>query len=117
MSFIAITYGYNKYSIFNTNVSTFPLLDNIISTCVDNILQLLNSKLPIWDDQINKYNLEEDQIKKTIKKLESDILKDDEKLSENSKTKESQNQKEEDVKIDKKKGNSIAVNSKKYFIL
>ena len=66
MSFIAITYGYNQYSIFNTNVSTFPLLDNIVSTCVDDILQLLNSKLPFWDDQINNYNLEEDQIKKNI---------------------------------------------------
>merc|ERR1711957_398400 len=84
MSFIAITYGYNQYSIFNTNVSTFPLLDNIVSTCIEDILQLLNSKLPSWDDQINNYNTEEDHMKKSIKKLEG-YLKDDVRLTENSK--------------------------------
>lgn len=88
MSFIAITYGYNQYSIFNTNVSTFPLLDNIVTTCVDDMLQLLNSKLPIWEEQINNYNQEEDQLKKSIKKLETDKLKDDDKTPENTRPKE-----------------------------
>ncbi len=79
MTFIALTYGYNQYSIFNTNVSTNPLLDNILTTCVDDMVHLLNSKLPIWEEQINNYNQEIDQIKKNIKKFESDKLKDDEK--------------------------------------
>lgn len=89
MSFIAITYGYNQYSIFNTNVSTYPLLDNVVSTCLDDILNLLNSKLPIWEEQINNYNNEEEQIKKNMKKLETDKLSSEEKTIENIKSKES----------------------------
>jgi len=85
MSFIAITYGYNQYSIFNTNVSTYPLLDNIVSTCLDDITNLLNSKLPTWEEQILNYNNEEEQIKKSIKRLETDKISSDEKASENSK--------------------------------
>jgi len=89
MSFIAITYGYNQYSIFNTNVSTYPLLDNVVTTCLDEILNLLNSKLPIWEEQINNYNNEEEQIKKNMKKLETDKLSSEEKTIENIKSKES----------------------------
>ncbi len=115
MSFIAITYGYNQYAIFNTNVSTFPLLDNIVSTCVDDILHLLNAKLPIWDEQINNFNTEEDQYKKTIKKLE-DILKNDGKLIEPTKnektTKSPKDEKESPIKEKKEKEKNKAVNSK-----
>ncbi len=88
MSFIAITYGYNQYSIFNTNVSTYPLLDNIVSTCLDDILNLLNSKLPVWEEQIHNYNNEEELIKKNIKKLETDKISNDDKGSESNKQKD-----------------------------
>ena len=88
MSFIAITYGYNQYAILNTNVSTYPLLDNIVSTCLDDILNLLNSKLPIWEEQINNYNNEEEHIKKNIKKLETDKISNDEKANESNKPKD-----------------------------
>lgn len=113
MSFIAITYGYNQYSIFNTNVNTYPLLDNIVSTCVDDMLHLLNQKLPTWEDQINNYNQEEDQIKKNIKKLENDKLKDDEKSQEvlNSKPKENTHKEEKNPVDNKKKGKNVG-NSK-----
>jgi hypothetical protein len=121
MSFIAIIYGYNQYAIFNTNVSTFPLLDNIVSTCVDDILHLLNAKLPIWDDQINNFNTDEDQYKKTIKKFE-DILRNDGKLIEppkNEKTtkspkeeKENSIEKKKEKEKEKEKEKNKAVNSK-----
>ncbi len=88
MSFIAITYGFNQYSIFNTNVATNPLLDNILSTCLDEMINLLNSKLPLWDEQLNIYNSEEDQIKKILKKLETDKLLSQEKSNEASKSNE-----------------------------
>lgn len=88
MSFIAITYGYNQYSIFNTNVATNPLLDNILSTCLDDMINLLNSKLPLWDEQINNYNVEEEQIKKSTKKLETDKLINEEKTNEANKPKD-----------------------------
>ena len=119
MTFIALTYGYNQYSIFNTNVSTNPLLDNIISTCVDDMLHLLNSKLPIWEDQINNYNQEEDQIKKNIKKLENDKIKDDEKSQyENSKPKETITKEDKIPTNDnKKKKNGKSLISKKIFFL
>jgi hypothetical protein len=113
MSFIAITYGYNQYSIFNTNVSTFPLLDNIVTTCVDDMLQLLNSKLPIWEEQINNYNQEEDQLKKSIKKLETDKLKDDDKTTENTRPKETSSPKNtKDSKILKDNNNKNKRNTK-----
>ncbi len=89
MSFIAITYGYNQYSIFNTNVATNPLLDNILSTCLDDMINLLTSKLPQWEEQINNYNNEEDQIKKSTKKLETDKLISEEKANEANKPKDS----------------------------
>jgi hypothetical protein len=95
MTFIALTYGYNQYSIFNTNVSTNPLLDNILTTCIDDMVHLLNAKLPIWEEQINNYNQEIDQIKKNMKKLESDKLKDDEKIPQESNKQKDMNSKED----------------------
>ena len=88
MSFIAITYGYNQYSIFNTNVVTNPLLDNIVSICFDDMITLLNTKLLTWEEQINNYNFEEEQIKKSTKKLETDEPISEEKSNEASKAKE-----------------------------
>lgn len=96
MSFIAVTYGYNQYSIFNTNVSTYPLLDTIVTTCLDEIINLLNLKLPLWEEQINNYNNEEELIKKNIKKLETDKQKEEEKAAELSKLKDSGNQNNSD---------------------
>jgi len=89
MSYIAITYGYNQYSIFNTNVATNPLLDNILSTCIDEMINLLVSKQPLWEEQINNYNNDEEQIKKTIKKLETNKLLFEEKNNEAVKLKDS----------------------------
>lgn len=121
MSFIAITYGYNQYSIFNTNVSTFPLLDNIVSTCLDDIVNLLNSKLPLWEEKIHNYNTEEEQVKKSIKRLETDKLSNDEKGNESSKPRDglsSYNEGSNNNNNNNKKSsnNNPKANTSKYFI-
>jgi len=109
MSFIAITYGYNQYSIFNTNVSTYPLLDSIVSTCLDDVLNLLNSKLPAWEEQINSYNDEEEQYKKNIKKLETEKTNNDEKANESNKPKDALSNNDNS---NNNKKNSVAINPK-----
>lgn len=111
MSFIAITYGYNQYSIFNTNVSTYPLLDNIVSHCLDDILNLLNSKLPIWEEQINNYNNEEEHIKKCIKKLETEKINNEEKANESNKPKDALSISDSNIPNNNKK-NSVISNQK-----
>ena len=88
MSFIAITYGYNQYSIFNTNVSTLPLIDNIISICLDEMTNLLNGRLTNLNKELEVYSLDEDNFKKSIKKLETDKIKEEEKLAEAAKINE-----------------------------
>jgi chromosome segregation ATPase len=117
MSFIAITYGYNQYSIFNTNVSTYPLLDSIVSTCLDDVLNLLNSKLPAWEEQINSYNNEEEQSKKNIKKLETEKTNNDEKANESNKPKDalSNNDNSNNNKKNSVASNPKAATSKKIF--
>ncbi len=113
MTFIAVTYGYNQYQIFNTNVSTFPLLDSIVSTCLDDINNLLNSKLPLWDEQINNYNLEEDVIKKNIKKLETDKFSNEEKGIETNKGKDEKPSNENNNKKNNSTNNAKNTNSTK----
>lgn len=114
MTFIAITYGYNQYSIFNTSVSTFPLLDNIVTTCLDDIVNLLHSKVPILDEQINSYNLEEELLKKNIKKSETDKTNNDEKNMDNSKIKENHPTNNDNKKSPPPNNNK---QQSKYFIL
>lgn len=82
MSFIAITYGYNQYSIFNTNTSTQPLIDNIITICMDEILSLLQLRLNSLNKEIEIFNQDEDQLKSSIRKLESDKKNLEDRLAE-----------------------------------
>jgi hypothetical protein len=81
MSFIAITYGYNQFSIFNTNVSTLPLIDNIISTCLEETNLCLDTRLKSLTKELEDFNTEEENLKKLIKKLEGDKQKEEDKIS------------------------------------
>ena len=84
MSCIAITYGYNQFSIFNTNVSTLPLIDNIISTCLEETHICLDLRLKSLTKELEDYNTEEENLRKFIKKLEGDKQKEEEKISADS---------------------------------
>ena len=84
MSCIAITYGYNQFSIFNTNVSTLPLIDNIISTCLEETHICLDLRLKSLTKELEDYNTEEENLRKLIKKLEGDKQKEEEKISADS---------------------------------
>jgi septal ring factor EnvC (AmiA/AmiB activator) len=82
MSFIAITYGYNQYSIFNTNVSTQALIDCVTSICIADISSHLNQRLTSLSKEIEVYGNEEETIKKNLKRLENEISKEEEKQLE-----------------------------------
>lgn len=73
MNFIAITYGYNQFSIFNTNVSTQPLIDCIINTCFEDLVAGMKKRMIFLEKEIDGYKIEEDQIKASLKVLETSI--------------------------------------------
>lgn len=77
MSFIAITYGYNMYSIFNIHSTTLPLIDNIVKICMSSLRQNLYVKKEMLQGELNMLNAEEDNIKKQIYTLESDKAKEE----------------------------------------
>jgi hypothetical protein len=78
MSFIAVTYGYNQFSIFNTSVTTLSLIDNIISISLDEISQMLENRSKTIKQEIESYNIELDLISKKLKVLEADKIKEEE---------------------------------------
>lgn len=90
MSFIAITYGHQQFSIFNTNVTTFPFIDNIISVCLEESLINIGGRHSSLTKEIEALINEEEKIKSLIKKLELDKL-EEEKLIE-AKNNEANNQ-------------------------
>lgn len=73
MNFIAITYGYNQFSIFNTNVSTQPLIDCIINTCFEDLVAGMKKRMVFLEKEIDGYKIDEDQIKASLKVLETSI--------------------------------------------
>jgi len=73
MNFIAITYGYNQFSIFNTNVSTQPLIDCIINTCFEEITAAIKKRMSSLDKEIDGFRTEEDQMKASQKVIETNI--------------------------------------------
>ena len=73
MNFIAITYGYNQFSIFNTNVSTQPLIDCIINTCFEDITAAIKKRMTSLEKEIDGFRTEEDQMKASQKVIETNI--------------------------------------------
>ena len=72
MSFIAVTYGYNQFSIFNIKTSTQTLIDNIKSVCLSQIVSALNGRDSSLQKEIDASQTEEKNIKKLIKTTEQD---------------------------------------------
>jgi hypothetical protein len=66
MSFIAVTYGYNQYSIFNTNTPTQPLIDIIVSTCLNSINASIEDKIHTFTNDIKQLLVDMETLKKTI---------------------------------------------------
>ena len=73
MSFIAVTYGYNQFSIFNIKTSTQTLIDNIKSVCLSQIVSALNGRDSSLQKEIDASQTEEENIKKLIKTTEQDL--------------------------------------------
>ena len=73
MSFIAVTYGYNQFSIFNTNASTQTLVDNIKHVTLNQIISTLSQKDSALHKTIDGASNEEENLKKTIKAVEQEL--------------------------------------------
>jgi hypothetical protein len=89
MSFIAITYGYNQYSIFNTNTTTQPLIDTITSTCLNEINNSIEIKKAALGKEVIKLESEATSMKKELTNLEKEKQKEEERIMEMSKQMES----------------------------
>ena len=74
MSFIAVTYGYNQFSIFNIKTSTQTLIDNIKSVCLSQIVTALNGRDSSLQKEIDASQTEEENIKKLIKTTDAGYL-------------------------------------------
>jgi hypothetical protein len=85
MSFIAITYGYNQYSIFNTNTTTLPLIDTIRSTCLSEINNFIEYRKSYLTKELSKLESEITSIKKDLNNLEKDKQREEERIMEMSK--------------------------------
>lgn len=88
MSFVAITYGYNLYSVFNIDCTTLPLIDNIIKICISNIRTTLPLKQVLLQNELAQLISDEDNAKKQNSKLEIEKQKEEERLEEQRKLKE-----------------------------
>lgn len=86
MSFVAITYGYNFYSIFNTNVGTLSLVDNLIYICLEDMVNNISNRLAYFSKEIDTYSIEEESTKKELRLMEAEKLKEEESLKEQNKT-------------------------------
>lgn len=102
MSFIAVTYGYNQYSIFNINCTTLPLIDNIIKACLASIRAFFPQRKDVLANEISVLNTEEDSLNKLIAKLEFDRQKEEDRQEEARKLAEAELKKSQDPKAKKK---------------
>lgn len=94
MSFIAVTYGYNQFSIFNTNTSTQTLIDNIKNVCLSQIVSTLAARDTNLQKEIDSSTTEEENIKKLIKSTEQELKVEEDKANETKRIQEEQEKKE-----------------------
>ena len=105
MSFIAVTYGYNQFSIFNIRTSTQTLIDNIKSVCLTQIVSSLNMRDSSLQKEIDASQTEEENIKKLIKTTEQDLkVEEDKELEERKKQEELEKKEAKNSKSQKKGG-------------
>ena len=110
MSFILVTYGYNQYSIFNTNTSTPTLIDNIKNVALNNIIKVLHSRDVTLQKEIETSIKEEENLNKLLKSIEQDLKIEEDKYNEAKKVLEDKIRKEEKKKEEKKKDDKTKVN-------
>ena len=111
MSFIAVTYGYNMFSIFNLNSSTQPLIDNIVVNCFDDLLNNIKARIEQHSKEIDSQINEETNLKKNQVKLEEDKVKEEAKIEEQKRIEEEKKKAEEKDKDKKKAVNPPAAKS------
>ena len=85
MSFIAITYGYNQFSIFNSNSPTQPLIDNILSTCLSDINNSIENRLHSLSNDLKQLSVDIENLKKNLTKVEIEKQKEEEKIQQEQK--------------------------------
>lgn len=82
MSYIGVTYGYNMYSIFNTDSNTQPLTDIIVKVCFENLRTKLPERIKFIEREIEIIKNEEESLNKYLNKLNTDKIKEEEKAEE-----------------------------------
>ena len=73
MSFIAVTYGYNQFSIFNTNTSTATFIDKIKETSINCIIDALKKRDTHLIKELSDADSKEESIKKEISNKEKEL--------------------------------------------
>lgn len=115
MTFIAVTYGYNMFSIFNTNCNTQTLSDIIAKTCIDTLKIKIVDRISYFKEkEIEMIKSDEDSLNKKLIKLNSDKILEEQKLEQEKLLHEQELAKEKEIKDNKKKNAStVNVSNKK----
>ena len=102
-TFIAVTYGYNMYSIFNTNSFTKTLIDIIAQTCVESLRSRLPERIREFEKEIENQIKIEENSNKNLQMALSNKVKEEERLELEKKEEESLNNTKEIKKKDDNK--------------
>ena len=102
-TFIAVTYGYNMYSIFNTNSFTKTLIDIITQTCVESLRSRLPERIREFEKEIENQIKIEENSNKNLQMALSNKVKEEERLELEKKEEESLNNTKEIKKKDDNK--------------
>jgi hypothetical protein len=73
MNFVAITYGYQKFAIFNTNVYSQCLIDCVIAKYMEDMNESVGLRKHNLQTEVKKLHNEEELIKTEIKNIETSI--------------------------------------------
>ena len=112
MTFIAVTYGYNMFSIFNTNCNTQTLSDIIAKTCIDTLkIKILDRISYFKEKEIEMIKSDEDSLNKKLSKLNNDKIIEEQKLEQERLLHEQELAKEKETKDNKKKNASSNINT------
>ena len=66
MSFVAVTFGYNQFEIFNTNTSTATFVDKIKEEAIGSIINSLKRRDTSLDKKIKSSEEEQKRIDKEL---------------------------------------------------
>lgn len=94
MSFIAVTFGYNQFNIFNTDTSTATFIDKIKEVAIQSIINSLSKRDSNLTYEINESNTKEENLRKLIKQREQELKTEVDRQAEAKKALEEQLKKE-----------------------